>query len=79
MKEATGELNSTVIVVISVGVLMTFFFSYLWPMIHQNFQRESDCNRATCDCSEEVRKQHDGKCECTHPDLDEPIYCVYKG
>ena len=79
MKEATGELNSTVIVVISIGVLMTFFFSYLWPMIHSNFKKESDCSGATCNCSKEIRDAHDGKCLCTHKDVDGEFTCVYKG
>ncbi len=79
MKEATGELNSTVIVVISVGVLMTFFFSYLWPLINANFKKQADCNKATCDCSEEVRSANDGYCMCTTAGVDEEFRCVYKG
>lgn len=79
MKEATGELNSTVIVIISVGVLMTFFFSVLWPMIHGNFKKESDCNGATCDCSKETRNANDGMCLCTHKEVNGEFTCVYKG
>ena len=79
MKEATGELNSAVIAIISVGVLMTFFFSFLWPAIKGNFAKESQCNKAKCDCSKEVRDEHDGKCWCTHPDVDGEFPCVFKG
>lgn len=77
MKEATAELNSTVIVVISIGVLMTFFFSYLWPMIHNNFKKQADCNRASCDCNKTTRDAHGGKCWCTIDDLE--FECSYKG
>ena len=79
MKEATGELNSTVIVIISVGVLATFFFSYLWPMIHNNFQKQADCNRATCDCSEKAREGNEGYCSCTASGVEGTFRCVYKG
>ncbi len=33
MKEATGELNLTIIVVMAVGALMAFFYTLIWPMI----------------------------------------------
>ncbi len=55
MKEATGELNMTIIVSISIGILAAFFFGFLWPMINGNFQKNSQCSKAICDCSTEVR------------------------
>lgn len=77
MKEATGELNSTLIVVISVGVLMTFFFSYLWPMIRNNFESESQCAKAICDCKD---RDAEGKCTCWLKDNESNTFkCVYKG
>ena len=33
MKEATGELNTTVIVVIIVSMLVDFFYFTIWPAI----------------------------------------------
>lgn len=91
MKEATGELNSTVIVILSVGVLSTFFFGYLWPLIHHNFQREANCKSATCNCCKEengktckdgvgrVNRNGVEYCTCTIEGDDQPIECVYKG
>lgn len=83
MKEATGELNMTVIVVISVGILSAFFFYTLWPMIKGNFQGEANCKSATCNCSNEIREANDGKCECMVYKADGqtigPIYCPYGG
>ena len=32
MKEATGELNLTIIIVIAVGALMAFLYTPIWPM-----------------------------------------------
>lgn len=62
MKEATGELNMTVIVAISVGILIAFFFSFLWPMINQNFQKESQCKKAICNCKNAAENNY--KCDC---------------
>ena len=81
MKEATGELNVTVIVAISVGILSAFFFGVIWPMINKNFQSETSCKKATCDCSSDARA--DGKCECKLYNKDgtayDIIYCTYGG
>lgn len=83
MKEATGELNVTVIVAISVGILAAFFFGTIWPMIHHNFQSEADCKSATCNCSKETRDANDGKCSCTitneSGEKSEPFLCTYGG
>lgn len=78
MKEVTGELNTTVIVAVSVGVLAAFFFSYIWPMIKYNFQSTSQCDKASCNCSFDVRNQNDGKCLCRIGDGQE-FTCIYKG
>ena len=39
MKEASGELNLTVIVVVIVALLAFFFFSIIWPRIDGNFKQ----------------------------------------
>jgi len=51
MKEATGELNMTVVVVIAVGVLAAFFYTILWPMLRDNYNASSKCSDAICDAS----------------------------
>ena len=48
MKEATGELNITVVVVISVGILIAFFYYTLWPMLNTNFEQNASCAKAVC-------------------------------
>ena len=81
MKEATQEVNMMAIVVISVGVLLTFFFYYLWPMINENFESKSQCSKAACDCSE--RTVYDGIEYCTPCYIDgekiDGMECLYKG
>ena len=49
MKEATGELNMTVFVVIAVGILTAFFFTVVWPMMRSSQNRVANCNVAVCD------------------------------
>ena len=82
MKEATGELNSAIIVVIAVGILSAFFFTILWPIIHRNFQKNINCDRAICDCSASVRKDNKCKCQVKNNKGDviiEELWCDYKG
>lgn len=78
MKEVQGELNSTLIVMVSVGVLMTFFFSFIWPLIRHNFQSEAQCGKAACDCSAQTRNDNEGYCSCSIKG-GETFRCVYKG
>ena len=35
MKEATGELNMTVITVIAIAAVAGLFYAFVWPMIQQ--------------------------------------------
>lgn len=77
MKEATGELNTAVIVAISIGVLAAFFFSYLWPIINDNFTRNSQCSKALCDCSD--AKNNDYMCECWVGDSSQTFLCPFEG
>lgn len=92
MKEATGELNLTVIVAISIGVLAAFFFGVMWPLIHGNFQRTAQCNKAICDCSIKKRESiasntgQTNRCVCATTkdklqsgDESEIFYCPFKG
>ncbi|MBQ6686932.1 MAG: hypothetical protein IJN03_00220 [Bacilli bacterium] len=49
MKEATGELNMTVIVLTLVGLLIALFFYTVWPMLRGNFVSETNCSKAICE------------------------------
>lgn len=78
MKEATGELNATVFVVIAVGVLVAFFYYTLWPIIRGNFEKNSQCSKAIC----EPCKNPSGcdYVDCHLKDKEENTFkCVYKG
>ena len=77
MKEATGELNTSVVVMLAIGVLIAFFYYTIWPVIRTNFNKNSQCSKAIC---EPCRS---GNCEyvtChTKNDPSNKFECVYKG
>lgn len=49
MKEATGSLNMTLIVVVAIGAMASFFFGVFWPSIKNSFDRDTACNKANCE------------------------------
>ncbi len=61
MKEATGELNMTVITVVAIAAIAGIFYAFVWPAIRQNIERSTYCANAACD--------PDGK-NCTYVDKD---------
>lgn len=85
MKEATGELNLTIIVIIAIGVLVAFFYFTLWPILNANFEQNSQCAKAacenpcstgknTCDAMKDITKV-----KCYVKGSSNPIYCPWKG
>lgn len=84
MKEATGELNLTVIVVIIVALLSFFFFSIVWPNIRTNFRHTTNCDDAICPCPS---YDSEGKCNYTGTTVEcyvkgnknQKIICSWKG
>ena len=43
MKEATGELNMTVITVVAISAIAALFYAFVWPMVQTNIvQRTCD-------------------------------------
>ncbi len=87
MKEATGELNLTIIVVIAVALLVAFFYYTIWPSLDNNFKANSNCSKAICEnpCGEGsgTNKCDDmkniEKVKCHLKDDDHEFYCPWKG
>jgi Na+/glutamate symporter len=83
MKEAVGELNGTVVVVVAVAILATFFFSYVWPLINNNFKQNAKCSDAVCgfSCDGTKTNNENGTIECcyTNGNTKTTLYCPYKG
>jgi hypothetical protein len=75
MKRAVGELSSTVIVVISVAILVAFFYYPIWPMMNNNFKSQTSCDNAVCN----TKTLTDGKVECTVPGEPGTFWCNFKG
>ncbi len=88
MKETTGELNLTLIVVMAVGVLVAFFYFVIWPFLNTNFMSNSMCSKAVCDnpcgqgsgtnvCNEAIG--HLVECKVKNGTDDVTIMCPWKG
>ena len=53
MKEATGELNMTVIVIVAIAAIAAIFYVFIWPILQGNLTANARCSGAVgCgDCS----------------------------
>lgn len=51
MKEATGELNMTVVTVVAIAAVAAFFYAFVWPNIKDSITASTKCANATCDQS----------------------------
>ena len=52
MKEATGELNMTVVTVVAIAAVGAFFYAFVWPAIKNTIQRNTYCSSAVnCVCT----------------------------
>ena len=61
MKEATGELNMTVVTVVAIAAVAAFFYAFVWPGIQNSIKASTYCAMANCD---------DGLDACTYVDED---------
>lgn len=78
MREATGELNLTVIVVIAVAGLMALFSMFVFPMVRKNVTNQQNCSDAVC--GKEQGSCGDKYVECNAPGKQDVKFCCpYKG
>lgn len=85
MKQAMGEANMTIVVVLIIAVLSALFFSFIWPEIKTQFRHDTRCDDAICVCPPEY--MIDGKCTYTgetvecyfKDDNSKKITCTWKG
>ncbi len=62
MKEATGELNMTVVTVVAIAAVAAFFYAFVWPSIKVNILNSTKCSATTdCRCTGKT-------CKCTYLD-----------
>ena len=58
MKEATGELNMTVVTVVAIAAVAAFFYAFVWPGIKASITNSTKCaNAVNCTCTGKT-------CEC---------------
>ena len=76
MKEATGELNMTVVTVVAIAAVGAFFYAIVWPSIKNSIERNSKCANAVCPagCTGNT-------CDCTYIDGNSTgtVKCPNKG
>ncbi len=77
MKEAIGELNTTLITFLAVALLSAFFFMIIWPMIKQGLREDESCASAVCD----IGYNANGMAYCYNPNDDskDVFECPYRG
>ena len=54
MKEATGELNMTVVTVVAIAAVGSFFYFFIWPGIQASLMKNTCTN--ICPAAEEDGK-----------------------
>ena len=80
MKEASGELNLTVVVVMAVAALMAFFYTLIWPMLRNNISANTKCQAAVCEkCDTSANPNGCATVTCWYKDKTKPFECVWKG
>lgn len=73
MKEATGELNMTVVTVVAIAAVAAFFYAFVWPAIKDSISSATKCSNAICPAT-----CVSGVCQCVHYDssgTSETINC----
>ncbi len=68
MKEATGELNMTVVTVVAIAAVGAFFYAFVWPSIKNSITSSTNCTNAICspeNCTEQGGKRVCEKCSYT--------------
>lgn len=76
MKQATGDLQATVVVLAAVAMLSAVFFMIIWPMVRRGMQEEARCSTAICD----IGYNGNGMVDCYNPkDTGETFECPFRG
>lgn len=68
MKEATGELNMTVITVVAIAAVAGLFYAFVWPMIQRSIIQNTCSTMGT---GWEATKNPADKTKCTSAQEDE--------
>lgn len=77
MKEATGELNMTVVTIVAIGALLAFFYLVIWPGIQTSMALTSACN-AGPETMTGDQSTPEGGVTCTRRNNDGSFTCTYQ-
>ena len=77
MKEATSELNATLIIVMAIAAFVAIFFSIIWPMMKDSFESSSRCSDAICDPG--YNSNYMAYCYSPKDTSKEVFECPYRG
>ena len=81
MKEATGELNMTVVTVVAIAAVAAFFYAFVWPGIRNSITASTNCSQAQCDAASCTVENGQRKCtSCMYGEnfSEGPITCTYQ-
>ena len=74
MKEATGELNMTVITVVAIAAIAAFFYAFVWPAVKKNIETNQKCANAACPTT--CTSGQKCECECSDGKSTEKVWCT---
>ena len=78
MKEATGELNMTVVTVVAIAAVAAFFYAFIWPSIQNSIIASTNCASAQCsDCTEQGNQTKCTACYYGENYEEGPITCTF--
>ena len=70
MKEATGELNMTVVTVVAIAAVGAFFYAFVWPSIKAGITMNTCKN--ICEDGKVTEVNDAGMCVCANGDVMNP-------
>ena len=62
MKEATGELNMTVITVVAIAAIAAIFYAFIWPSIQKQLIAKNACSASGGQNYEDSGSNYSVKC-----------------
>lgn len=66
MKEASGELNMTVVTVVAIAAVAAFFYAFVWPSVKSSINSATKCSSAIC-----PKSCTTGTCDCVYYEYNE--------
>lgn len=80
MKEATGELNMTVVTVVAIAAVAAFFYAVIWPSVKTNITNSTKCANAVCTgtCTTQNGRKVCNTCRDASKPTETPFTCTYK-